>query len=160
MVKKSTIRNKCVSLLIILLLLTANIGYALNAYAASTDNAPSSVQTANPTGNSGSENPNSVTDQGTGTSSQKDSTSESVSTGSSPSSTTTPVLADNNEDLTGRVYSQNSNGQETDYSAVPSDSMFGVNKLQAGGLSMRRFINMPKFVAPVYPTNETKPLCK
>jgi hypothetical protein len=127
------VRRKYISLLVILILLAANIGFVPNAYADSTSSA------SNPSGSSGS-----VTVQpGTGASAQNENVAGNVYT--SNASATAPF--DIQKTLTENVHSNNSDytDQVIDYPAIPSMS-YSISKkvYQTGSAYMRHVIHMPK----------------
>ncbi|MGD0855669.1 MAG: RHS repeat-associated core domain-containing protein [Dehalococcoidia bacterium] len=156
------VRRKCISLLVILILLTANIGFIPNAYAASAGSASNSLQASYSSGNSGIETPTSLTDQASGTeaSSQNDSAAGSVPASASSPSIAPPMMT-NNESLTASVYSNNPNiiDKVIDYPAVPSNfTTSGANAPQADSFHMMHVIHMPnennRPTAPTKVTNQ------
>ncbi len=117
------IRRKYIPLLVILVLLTANIGFIPNAYAASAGSTSSSLQSSNPSGNSSSAMPSggSTDASGTGTFFQNDSAVVNVPASASSPSIAPPMMT-GNENLTASVYSNNPNiiDKVIDYPAAPS----------------------------------------
>ncbi len=146
--------SKGISLLVILIMLTASVGFTPGAYAASAGSASNGLQASNPSGNSGNATPSGgSTEQyasGTGAASPNDSAAGNVSPNASSSSIAPPTMT-NDESLTGSVYSDQSNpnfiDKVIDYPAMPSNfTPSGKSVPQPGTFYMRHVIHMPKFI--------------